>query len=131
VKSTRIELLEKFYRSFGEGNPEAAYACLHPDVIIDEAASLPYGGSFRGVEGIRTLLATIEPLLKENILRHELIDDGVRVAARMTFTFTSKKSGDLITMPVVEIYEFTDGLLSSIDIFYKDTKAMCDLVSAG
>ena len=33
----------------------------------------------------------------------------------------------LLEMPIVELYGFTDGLISDVDVFYKDTKTIAHL----
>jgi hypothetical protein len=53
------------------------------------------------------------------------VDEGQVV--RFDTRVTSPRSGAVIPMPIVELYRFTDGLISDIDIFYKDTKALIDL----
>jgi uncharacterized protein len=127
MSSPRVQLVEKLYRSVQIGDVEGVFSCLHPEVQVHEASSLPYGGTFRGLAGVKVLLATISPIFEETVLDVDLIDDGSRVVARLKMKFKSHLTHRSVTMPVVEFFEFTDGLLSFIDIFPKDTKAICEL----
>jgi hypothetical protein len=52
------------------------------------------------------------------------------VVAEMQASLRSKETGRNLDTQIVELYRFTDGLISNIDVFYKDTKAVADLTTA-
>jgi hypothetical protein len=59
----------------------------------------------------------------------DLYDAGQTVVARMQTTLTDRRSGRSLPMLVTEIYSFTpDGRISYVDVFYKDTAAVSELL---
>jgi hypothetical protein len=50
------------------------------------------------------------------------------VAVKLAMAFKSRKSGRELPMPGVELYSTRDGLVSKIDVFYKDTTSVANLV---
>ncbi|MGX4688159.1 nuclear transport factor 2 family protein [Streptomyces sp. JNUCC 63] len=101
------------------------------DIAVHEAESLPYGGDWKGREGLRNLMDTIGSITELAPTDIEVFDagDGI-VITRQTANFTSKSTGATLSVPMVEIYTMVDGKIQDIDVYYKDTKAMVDLFSA-
>jgi len=101
------------------------------DIAIHEAESLPYGGDWKGREGLRKLMDTIGSITELTPTDIEVFDagDGI-VISRQTTNFTSKSTGTTLSIPMVEIYTMVDGKIQDIDVYYKDTKAMVDFFFA-
>jgi len=126
MTSDRVEVVQRMIEAFRVGDLDAALATVHQKLVVHEAASLPYGGEWTGPDGFRDLLHHLGDHGLE-VLASEIFDAGDEVVVRFDTRFTSPRSGAVIPMPIVEVYRFADGLISDIDIFYKDTKALIDL----
>ncbi len=61
------------------------------------------------------------PLLFETeALKWELMDAGDKVVLYMLVRLTSRRTGNSLDIPVVEIFAFRDGKITDDDVYYKD-----------
>jgi ketosteroid isomerase-like protein len=119
--------LRAFVDLLSGGDADRAFKLLHPDVVVHEADALPYSGTYHGVEGFGQMMEQLFGTFDLQINKYEVLDAGDSVIARMEISLTARSSGRSIDMPIVELYRFTDGLISEVDIFYKDTKAVAEI----
>lgn len=124
-----IAVVERFLKAFEGGDVETAFSLLHPEVVVHEGDSLPYPGEFVGHAGLQSLLGKMMEHLEMRVDGFELLDAGSCAVAKLQMTFTSRKSGRQLPMAGVELYSTMDGLISGIDVYYKDTKSVADLVN--
>ena len=117
-------LIDRMTAEMKAGNLEGVLAQLHPDVVVHEAASLPYGGTWTGHEGFADLITKIMSLAELKILDHTGYETADRLIAHMTLGLRCHATGDVLTTDVVEIYRVADGLISDIDVYYKDVHAL-------
>ncbi|WP_067852797.1 nuclear transport factor 2 family protein [Nocardia shimofusensis] len=133
-------VLERMYQAEAEylaaGGPGAAsFTTLapffDPDVRLWQADALPYGGLWRGHDGIeqfflamsatwdrfemaeQTFLSEVDPLV---VLTH--------VNAR------SRVTGRELSFPILQTITVTEGLITEVRPFYWDTAAVADACSA-
>ena len=125
-----VAVVKRLVEGYVTGDLEAAFSTVHPDIVLHEAAGLPYGGEWVGLEGFQKLLETIMSDYQLEVLGYEAFDTGAGAMVRMDTRFTSRRSGAVLEMPIVELYGFTDGLISDVDVFYKDTRAVAGLADA-
>jgi ketosteroid isomerase-like protein len=123
-------VVTKFLESIASFDVEGALGCLHPEAVVEEAASLPYGGMHIGVPGFMTIFTKLTETAAPTFESFEVFDGGDRVIGRIQLLLTAHVSGAHLRMPVVEIYTVTDGLITAADVYYKDTKALCDFLTA-
>lgn len=126
--SRNLQTLMGFVEYVLGGKVEAALEFIHPDVVAHEAESLPYGGEYRGKDAFLELLTKIGETVEIEVTPLGMHDAGDTIVAVFLAKFTSRASGNSIEMPVSEVYGFTDGLISSANFFYKDTKAFLDAI---
>jgi len=120
-------VVEKFFASLAEGEAETAIACFHENAVIHEPASLPYGGDYGGREGFGRLYAAVLSLFEFAIHSWDIRETGDEAVGILEATFTSPVTGRSLRTPVVELYEFTDGLISDVVVFPYDTAAIIEL----
>jgi uncharacterized protein len=126
--SRNLQTLKGFVENFLGGDAEAALEFIHPDVVAHEPESLPYGGEYRGKDAFLDMMTKIVETAEVEATLLDMHDAGDTVVAVFLAKYTSRASGNSIEMPVSEIYGFTDGLISSVNIFYKDSKAFLDAI---
>lgn len=124
-----VAVVEQFLGAFTSGDVEKAFSLVHPDIVINEAEGLPYPGDWAGLAGFQALLGKIFEKLEMAVEKYEVVDTGTGAMVKLGMKFTSRASGRQIPMPGVELYSVTDGKTSGIDVYYKDTKAVADLVA--
>jgi len=119
--------LEAFVQAFIDGDSQRMRSYLAADVVLHEAAVLPYGGDHVGVEGFFSSLQTASSIFDAEALKWELMDAGDKVILHMLVRLTSRRTGKILEIPVVEIFAFRDGKIIDDDVYYKDASLVADL----
>ena len=116
-----IETVKQFYDLLGQSNMEQALTLLDKDFILSQANSLPYGGEFRGRTGIKDFFGRFfrywQTFQSKDVAYYT---DQSIVFAVSTATGRSHE-GKVVEMPMVQIYEVSDGKIKSAKPFYFDT----------
>jgi ketosteroid isomerase-like protein len=118
------EIIFRFYELVVQGDIAGAEALVHPDFIGEEAASLPYAGTYKGLEGWRRLLANVGSVFTEFMptVEYALTDEtGTRVIVMVGLTGRSIKTGERFETSMLELWELRDGLISLVRPYYWDT----------
>ena len=128
--SNGIEALQRFYQAGSEyvqtGGKDfgPVAATLHPQIVMIQADSLPFGGQWHGREGFeRWMQAFGEAWSSASAtdLRFFEHDDTVVVVAQMEAT--ARASGQSFRAPICHVVRIRDGLLMEFQMFYWDTVA--------
>jgi len=124
----QVATVARYFELASSGQVDEALALYHPDVVLHEPDCLPFGGEHVGIDGLRGLIGQVTGPFELTVRGVDYSAGEGAVIARMDTVFTSRKSGREVEMPVVEFYEFADdGLISRVDIFYKDPVAIIEL----
>lgn len=129
MPSPNLAVAQCFIDAFEREDHAAVTGLLHPDLVVHEADNLPYPGDHRGVDGFVKLLKTLLSNYELKFVSATLHDAGDVVVCEMTIALTGRATGKALEMPMIEVYRFTDGQISDIDVYYKDTKAVVDLLA--
>lgn len=122
--------LQEFFDLVSSGDMASAIKYMHPDCVTSEAAGLPYAGDYIGGQGFIALFGAIARDFDMKVNSSAIVDTvGDAVLAQMSATLQAKRTGRSLETRIMELYSFDDGLLTSIDVFYKDTKAVADLLA--
>jgi uncharacterized protein len=121
------ETLDRFRELRHSGRLDEALELVHPDMVLHEAESLPYGGEYHGPDGFRKLFDVVYGLF-EVTATVETHDAGTFCCAIAHCTFTSRQTGRSTDLPIVENYYVENGLITRVDIYYKDTAAVLALL---
>ncbi|MEP2989185.1 MAG: nuclear transport factor 2 family protein [Parasphingorhabdus sp.] len=114
-------LLSEVYRLAGERDWDAVEARVHPDFILYEAESLPFGGEWRGKDALQRCAAAMYATWEEASVNINEITGGEEWAVVvLSLTMKSKKTGRTFTQTVNEAARFDDGLLKELRIHYFD-----------
>jgi len=120
----QLARVEEVLDAFGNGDLAAAATWLHPDIVVHEASSLPYGGTHHGMEGFLGMLTTLAESYTVVVHDHQLCNFQDAVILHQDMTFTSKSTGRSVSLPGIEIWRFTEDRISDIDAYYQDTAAL-------
>ncbi len=110
---------------------------LHPNIILYQPESLPYGGQWNGGEGfgrwLDAFVSTWTDITPLNPGFHTCGEDTL--VATVTMSATARSTGAHIEMPMCQVIQFSDDLPIEWRNFAWDTARMCDalgiVVSAG
>jgi uncharacterized protein len=110
----------------------AAYA---PDIVIHEAATLPYGGTYRGLEGgerhAYAYEATWAPLQEPGArsLDAEVLDAGEHVVVLWRQRGQTPDDTRSLDLPAVSVYRMRDGRIVEARMFQQDTAAITQFLA--
>ncbi|MFD0538816.1 nuclear transport factor 2 family protein [Actinomadura luteofluorescens] len=100
-------------------------AHLAPDVVMYQAPSLPYGGTWRGHDGMERFMAVMSELWSELTFREQhYAVDGETVTVRNDCVFRARATGREVDTSVLQWITVRDGLVSEFRPFYLDTSAV-------
>ncbi|MEV5848654.1 nuclear transport factor 2 family protein [Streptomyces sp. NPDC051985] len=118
-----------FLTDFLSGDLEVAAKNMHPDFVASIPESLPWGGEWHGRAGCVGLLTKINELVAvEGTAEPRFLHvpaDGT-VIALLHANYTSRATGKSLPIRLLEVYDFTDGLISGVSVFFQDTHRMID-----
>jgi ketosteroid isomerase-like protein len=126
AQDSRIERLLAALRS---GDAAQIEALCHPDMVVEDPESLPYGGVYRGFAGMCEVSAKLFAAVADwKVETERVIGGGEDFVLVQRMTGRARSSGRPVDMSILEHYRFRDGLLVSIRPYYWDTMAMNDLL---
>lgn len=104
------------------GDPERMVELTHPDCVIIEPESLPYGGRYEAGNALLELFGDVFDVFDEFDFDVESVSDaGDRVLVSLTPRATPSGGGEPFEMPVAELDRVEDGMVLENHVFYKDT----------
>jgi ketosteroid isomerase-like protein len=107
--------------AFQKGDRDTAFRLFHPDIRIEQPASLPHGGWHHGFDGMATMGSTFARFWDRTIEDARIFGCGETVVQITSQTWTAKATGRSATVDVVELFSFRNGLISQIRVFQQDT----------
>ena len=114
-------LLSEVYRLAGERDWDAVEALVHPEFVLYEAESLPFGGEWKGKDALQRCAAAMYATWEEaSVNIHEITGGEEWAVVVLSLTMKSKKTGRTFTQTVNEAAQFENGLLKALRIHYFD-----------
>lgn len=123
------EIVTELNRRFQAGDGQGAFRLFHPDIRIEQPASLPHGGWHHGHDGVTAMGALFGRYWERAITSPRILGCGESVVQVTTQTWTAKESGRSATVDVVELFSFADGMVSEIRVFQQDTHALLETLT--
>jgi len=118
-------VVNRFYDAALSNDLDAISTILHPDVVVHEAPSLPYGGTHTGRVNVLALLTTLfSGIDLDTVIRTDVLVNGARAASLLEVPFAFADPAFPQRMPVIETFVVEDGLITEIRPFYFDTAAI-------
>lgn len=118
-----LAVLRRFYELAGQAYEPGSTALtevldlLHPDLEIREPESLPYGGTYHGLEGFQKLHAkTAEFWDFDSMKPADYVCQNDYVVALNRITGRVRSTGRFLDMPLVAVWAFEGGRIRSADI---------------
>lgn len=120
-----LQVVEELARRFQAGDYERAFELYHPEVLIEQPASLPHGGIHRGVAGVRAMGALFARFWDRAISepKRYACDNG-GVVQISTQVWTGKTTGRRAEVDVVELISVEAGRVTEIRVFQQDTQRL-------
>jgi uncharacterized protein len=116
-----LGVVTELARRFQAGDAPGALRLFHPDIRIEQPASLPHGGWHAGLDGVAAMGAIFGRYWERSIANPRILGCGESVVQVTTQTWTARGTGRSATVDVVELFSFADGLVAEIRVFQQDT----------
>ena len=111
------EIMRKFYDHMANANIVGILSSFHDEVEIHEPDCLPYGGVYRGIDGVKKLLSQASQHLDSRVFNVEAIMvDGDRV---VSILHTATR-GSRTPIHVAEEAIIRDGRIYRVRVFLFD-----------
>jgi uncharacterized protein len=111
-------------KRFTAGDGAGAFALFHPDIRIEQPASLPHGGWHQGHDGMASMGAVFGQYWTRVIEDPRIFGCDGRVVQLTTQTWTAKSTGRSATVDVVELFRVSGGQVTEIRVFQQDAHAL-------
>lgn len=121
----RLYAAEERYIASGRDDFAPIAATLHPEAVLYEAESLPYGGEWRGHDGFERFFAVMAETWSSVAVQDvEFIEQGDTVVVLLTMEARARATGTFVRSPLCQVVRVRDGLPIEIRPFYWDTAAI-------
>jgi ketosteroid isomerase-like protein len=126
--ASNIDVVRQDFDAVRARDLEQLLATYHPDIVIREAPSLPYGGVYRGYDGAAAhaagFMQTWDQLqsAEQRSPDERLLDAGEHVVACWRLRATGAH-GEQLEAPVISLFTMRDGKVAELQMFHFDTEA--------
>jgi uncharacterized protein len=122
------EVMLEIFAAIERRDPQRMLELCHPDVEFHWPASLPYGGTSRGLAGERpTWIGTwlpLQPTEAERRMDPRVVATSEEEVVVLWRQWGLSPAGNRFDAPVLALYELRDGKLARAQMFYFDTAAL-------
>lgn len=113
MTGSNAEIVRGMYDAFNRGDPAAAFAVVDPEIEVEyRGVVIDAEGSYRGYEGIGSLMGTILESFDVagfTIELEDLAEKGDRVAVALHQTATGRSSGVPVDIRIGQVWTFRGG----------------------
>ncbi len=129
MSQENVDIARHLFKAIEERDLAGVLAAYDPDVVIREAASLPYGGVYHGLEGAlrhasgyaQAWAALQAPA---DMATDPVFLDAGEYAVVLWRQRGSASDGRKLELTVVNIYKMRDGKIIESQMFHADMKAI-------
>jgi len=139
VEIDAIDVLQGMYaaesRYLAAGGPgKADFATLAPffapDVVLHQADALPYGGTWRGHEGMERFMVAMSRTWESfEMLEQTYLATGEPLVVLTQVAATARATGQQLEFPILQTVTVADARITDIRPFYWDTAAIASACS--
>ncbi|MGW0535219.1 nuclear transport factor 2 family protein [Streptomyces sp. NPDC003032] len=113
------------------GPGEASFDLLAPffaaDVELRQADALPYGGTWRGHEGMARFFLAMEQAWEAfDMVEQEFLATGETAVVLTQVRARARATGRELSFPILQTITVRDGQITEVRPFYWDTQAIAD-----
>src|SRR5688500_6221371 len=101
MSEDNIAVISGLYEAFGRGDVDAVLGGMDENIVWHEAEGLPQGGEYHGPQAVaeNVFAVVVEHFDDFAVTPSEILADGERVVALVTYSGTAKESGKTMNMP--------------------------------
>ncbi|RUR86021.1 nuclear transport factor 2 family protein [Chlorogloeopsis fritschii PCC 9212] len=125
-----IETTRRLFKAVEERDVAGVLAAYDPEIVIRDAASLPYGGVHYGLKGAKQHIEGaaqtwnhLQPEV-ERKMDAVFLDAGEYVVVLWRLKGLEASSGSKLDLPAASVYKMHGGKIVESQMFYSDTVAI-------
>jgi uncharacterized protein len=123
-----LTTIKKMYDAIFASDMDTFKTYLDPEIVVFEADSLPYGGTYIGTDGVERLWAAVYGAWDDVAFKvTNFTAGGDSIVVLGHFSARGKTTGKTFSFPQAELWRFRGGLAFEWRPFYFDTKKVCDV----
>lgn len=127
MSQSNLEKVQAMFDAMAVGDFELMKTFLHAEVIVTEADCLPYPGIHKGPDGYMRLVDKVVNTWDDlQLTVNAMVGEGDMVMVVSEFA-GKNKAGVAFTMPMTEVFYFTEGKISEVRPYYFDTHKLAEL----
>lgn len=115
-----VKIIERIYSGMQQRDFAMVSLYFDPEVEICQSETVPWGGRYRGYDGLAKFFAKLAEHIESRVETERLIDAGDSVVQIGYTRGTAKRGGRAFDVPEVHVWKFRDGKIigftSYIDI---------------
>jgi uncharacterized protein len=121
-----------FAREVVAGNRDGLRGLLHEDVVVHEAPTVPYGGDHHGSNAFMDLFETVQGTWKfTETFQYTYYESGPdTVILQVEVDAIAAATGKPIRLRLAEIFTIREKKIAELDVYYWDTAAMIEALTA-
>jgi ketosteroid isomerase-like protein len=128
MSESDTHVIEQYVDAATEGDLDAIVELTHPDCVISEPDSLPYGGEYTGKAAFQELFADVlETWEVFDFEPSEMVSEGDTTLVIFD-VHVETASGESKQAQAAELYRVEDDLIRRLDVFYDDTAKLVELL---
>lgn len=120
---TDREVVAALYAAFARRDLPAVLALADPDIVVAQTELLPWGGTYRGHDGLKAFTAALLGKVDSQVEVVEFVEAGDRVVAIGRTRGTVRGTGAPFDVRVAHVWMLRDGKAVRFEA-YIDTPAM-------
>jgi uncharacterized protein len=118
-----IELIQHIYKAFAHQDLEDLLRLVHPDCVVTQDASLPWGGHYVGHDGVTAFALAMIGVIDSSVTVESLFEADGQVIQCGRTKGVVRATGNAFDVPEVHLWTFKEGKVVAAH-FAIDTAAM-------
>jgi ketosteroid isomerase-like protein len=128
AQQQNLETVKRVYDAYATRDVDGLLAPLHDDFEISQTDELPWGGRYKGRDGMMEYVKNITTIVESTLVVEEMFEAGDHVIVIGRATGTVKSSGKQYDVRLVDVCQVREGKVLSINI-YIDTPATLEALA--
>jgi ketosteroid isomerase-like protein len=114
---SNVEVVRYIYDAFRRRDLPAALEFVAPDIEIYQSSEVPWGGEYRGREGMQALMSKLVTNVQSAVSLERFIDAGDDIVAIGRTEGTALATGEAFVVPVAHVWTLREGLAVRVRYF--------------
>lgn len=135
MSSENIETTRRLFKAVEERDVAGVLAAYDSEIIIQDAASLPYGGIYHGLEGAKRHIEGaaqtwhhFKPDSEQRKMDAVFLESGDYVIVLWRLKGLDASSGSTLDVPTVSVYKMREGKIVESQMFYSEMAAIAQFL---